>query len=147
MSDWFVGFRPSPKSPQNLSRHVYSLETLTTVPVSLLFSRLTQREGIDVVIDETVRFDARHGGKLRFLSAGEEGYGGTYSRIDVPKRVILLTEKYGEIDVRLREKGPSTLVSLRATKLAAAAEEAQWRELIDRVMERFVTPEGDFPHG
>lgn len=76
-----------------------------------------------------------------------EGYGGTYSRIDVPKRVILLTEKYGEIDVRLREKGPSTLVSLRATKLAAAAEEAQWRELIDRVMERFVTPEGDFPHG
>ena len=101
-----------------------------------MFTQLTSREGIDALIDETVRFDARQGGKLRFISAGDDGYGGTYSRIQVGKRVIILTERHGELDFRLREKGSSTEITLRASRLSTPEERAEWRGEVDAIAVR-----------
>lgn len=136
MSDWFVGFRPMLKRPGGTDTHKMSHVIDAALPVSAMFTQLTSREGIDALIDETVRFDARQGGKLRFISAGDDGYGGTYSRIQVGKRVILLTERHGELDFRLREKGSSTEITLRASRLSTQEETAEWRGAVDAIAGR-----------
>ena len=142
MSDWFVGFRPMLKRPGGTEAHKVSHVVEVALPVSAMFTQLTSREGIDALLDETVRFDARQGGKLRFISAAEDGYGGTYSRIQVGKRVILLTERHGELDFRLKEKGSSTEVTLRASRLSSPEETAQWRGYVDAIASRLALSGG-----
>lgn len=136
MSDWFVGFRPMLKRPGGTETHKISRVIEVSLPVSAMFTQLTSRAGIDTLIDETVRFDARQGGKLRFISAGDDGYGGTYSRIQVGKRVILLTELHGELDFRLKEKGTATEVTLRASRLSTPEEAAEWGGYVDAIATR-----------
>ena len=105
-------------------------------PASTVFTVLTSRDGIDALLDETVRFDARQGGKLRFLSSGDDGYGGTYSRIQVGRRVIMVTEQHGELDFRLKEKGSATEITLKASRLCAPDETTQWHASIQTLATR-----------
>ena len=108
-----------------------------------MFTDLTSREGVDWLIDQTVRFDARHGGKLRFISIGDDGYGGTYSRISVPKRVVLLTEKHGEVDIRLNEKPDGCLVTVTARWLGTPADKESWEGIMNTfVADLTRTPDG-----
>ena len=136
MSDWFVGFRPMLKKPAGTvtqrASHVFEV----SVPASEVFTLLTSRDGIDVLLDETLRYDARQGGKLRFLSSGDDGYGGTYSRIQVGKRVILLTERHGELDFRLKEKGAATEITLKASRLCSTEEITPWHTSIQNLSTR-----------
>jgi hypothetical protein len=134
VSDWFVGFRPSPKSPGNVVTHRFRLTVMSTRPISDIFTDLTTREGIDSLIDQTVRFDARHGGKLRFISSGDDGYGGTYSRISVPKRVVLLTEKHGEVDIRLQEKSDGCAVTVTARWLGSPEAKSSWEGMMNQLV-------------
>lgn len=132
MSDWFVGFRPSPKSPEDMVTHRFRSSVASRRPISQIFTDLTSREGIDSLLDHTVRFDARHGGKLRFVSAGDDGYGGTYSRISVPKRVVLLTEKHGEVDIRLQEKPDGCQITVTARWLGSLQERTSWENMMNQ---------------
>jgi len=103
-------------------------------PMSSVFTTLTSRVGIDSLLDETVRFDARQGGKLRFISQGDDGYGGTYSMIRVAKRVIILTEIHGELDFRLSDKGATTEVTVKASRLATPEERAEWESRVSALV-------------
>ena len=136
MSDWFVGFRPMLKKPGGTATHKVSHVLNVSSPASTVFTVLTSRDGIDALLDETVRFDARQGGKLRFLSAGDDGYGGTYSRIQVGRRVILLTELHGELDFRLKEKGSVTEITLKVSRLCSPDEVTEWHSSIQALSTR-----------
>lgn len=137
--DWFVGFRPHLKRPKNLQRAEHRVRVDIPAPLSNVFSALITREAVSSILDETVRFDARHGGKLRFLSKGDDGYGGTYSLIQVPKRVIIITERHGELDFRLRDGGSKTPLELRATRMSAPEETEAWVALVDQVAGKLAT--------
>ncbi len=134
--DWFVGFRPLVKRPKDSRRLVHSVRLDIQAPVSKVFTALITREAVSVMLDETLRFDARHGGKLRFISTGDDGYGGTYSLIQVPKRVVIITERHGELDFRLRDAGQSTPLDLRATRMSAPSEVDSWITLVEQVAAR-----------
>ena len=136
MTDGFVGFRPLAKQPEGASARKHRVSVLLPQQVSEVYTLLTSREGIDHVIDETVKFDARHGGRVRFISAGDDGYGGVYSSLRVGKRVILLTEAHGELDFRLKKSGAASSVEIRARKLLRDDEIASWQELINTVATR-----------
>lgn len=136
MSDWFVGFRPMLKKPGGTATQKFSHVLNVSAPASTVFTVLTSRDGIDALLDETVRFDARQGGKLRFLSAGDDGYGGTYSRIQVGRRVILLTERHGELDFRLKEKGAATEITLKVSRLCSPDEVTEWHSSIQSLSTR-----------
>jgi hypothetical protein len=133
MSDGFVGFRPLVKTPRGAKPRKYKLEARSECDVAEVYTTLTSREGIDSLLDETVRFDARHGGKLRFISKGDDGYGGTYSLLQVGKRVIILTEHHGELDFRLKSSAGATVVSIRASKLLRDDEVGHWHASIDTI--------------
>jgi uncharacterized protein YndB with AHSA1/START domain len=134
--DWFVGFRPHLKRPANLRRAEHRVTRHIDAPLSALFTALTQDSSVGKILDETVRFDARQGGKLRFISKGDDGYGGTYSLIQVPRRVIVVTERHGELDFRLSDKGPTSSVDLRATRMSAPEDTDAWVALVEQVATR-----------
>jgi len=134
MSDWFVGFRPMLRRPGGTETHRVNHTLTVPSPMSSVFTTLTSRVGIGSLLDETVRFDARQGGKLRFISQGDDGYGGTYSMIRVAKRVIILTEIHGELDFRLSDKGATTEVAVKASRLATPEERAEWESRVSALV-------------
>jgi hypothetical protein len=145
VSDWFVGFRPMIKRPDGTETHTVKHNITVLSPMSAVFTTLTSRAGTDELLDETVRFDARQGGKLRFISTGDDGYGGTYSMIQVAKRVIVLTELHGELDFRLKDKGDVTHVTLTASRLSTEDEKEKWLGRISEIaanLDRIVSEVG-----
>lgn len=135
-NDWFVGFRPNLTNPKNFRKFQHRVQVDIAAPLSQVFSALISEEVISRVLDDTVRFDARPGGKLRFLSSGDAGYGGTYSLIKVPTRVIIVTERHGELDFRLSDKGPHTPADIRATRMSNPEAKEQWIALIEQIAQR-----------
>ena len=134
MSDFFVGFRPSPKKPEGL----ISLRAARTItwPESpgAVFNFLTQRYFVDSWLAPTTKFDARQGGKLRFAGDDGEEFGGTYSRISIGRNVVLQTEVHGELDFTLREVGDIVEGALVAIRLSKPEEEASWLSRIEAMV-------------
>lgn len=128
MSDSWVGFRPSPK--RDLSRPTASLqfELSSKMLIPKVLKLLTTKEGIESWLIEFTKFDARLGAKLKF-SFGEENYGGTFARIDIPKRIILLTELHGELDFSFTEKPDGTDLKLTISKTINDSERSDWEKI------------------
>jgi uncharacterized protein YndB with AHSA1/START domain len=135
MTDFFVGFRPSPKMPEGLvpfrSQHTVSWSESP----GAVFNFLTQREHVELWLAPTQKFDARQGGKLRFSSAEGEEFGGTYSRISVPRKIVLQSELHGELDFTLREVGEHAEVDLVASRLGKPEEKKIWQARIDTMVQ------------
>jgi hypothetical protein len=136
MSDGWVGFRPSPKPDHTKQVATAAFELTTDLLIAKALKLLTSREGVESWLVSFTKFDVRLGAKLKF-SIGEENYGGTYARIDIPKRVILLTELHGEIDFRLKEKKDGTEILLTFTKTLNEEEKPDWENLVSDCHSRF----------
>lgn len=136
MSESWVGFRPSPKRDESKQVANQSLDLSSKLLIAKVLKLLTSREGVESWLVKFTKFDVRLGAKLKF-SIGEENYGGTYARIDIPKRVILLTELHGEIDFRLKEKKDGTEVLLTFTKTLNDEEKSDWEKLVIECCDRF----------
>jgi hypothetical protein len=136
MSDGWVGFRPSPKKDASKTAATLTLQITTDLLIAKVLKFLTTQEGVESWLVSFTKYKAQLGAKLRF-SLGEENYGGTYARIDIPKRVILLTELHGEIDFRLTEKKDGTDISLAITKTLGEGERADWEQVVNQCFDRF----------
>jgi hypothetical protein len=136
MSDSWVGFRPSPKKDESrpVAKKLFSYST--NLLIAKVLKLLTTQEGVESWLVEFSKFQSQLGAKLRFTS-GEENYGGTYARIDIPKRIVLLTELHGEIDFKLREKKDGTDLDLSFTKTLNEQERAEWEQLVSECANRF----------
>jgi len=104
--------------------------------IAKVLKLLTTQEGVESWLVQFTKFQSQLGAKLRF-TIGEENYGGTYARIDIPKRIILLTELHGEIDFKLVEKKDGTDLELTFTKTLNEAERSDWEQLVASVADRF----------
>lgn len=136
MSDSWVGFRPSPKRDESRPTASSSFELSSNLMIAKVLKLLTTQTGVESWLVSFTKFDARLGAKLKF-TIGEENYGGTFARIDIPKRVILLTELHGEIDFRLTEKTDGTLISITCTKTLNQSEKTEWEKLVQEFVGRF----------
>lgn len=130
MSDFFVGFRPSPKMPKGLVPFQAEHTIVWQESPGAVFNFLTQREFVDQWLSRSVKFDARQGGKLKFSTAEGEEFGGTYSRLAVPRHVVLQTELHGELKFTLREVGEHGEADLVATMLGKPEEKEAWHSRI-----------------
>jgi hypothetical protein len=136
MSDSWVGFRPSPKRDETRSTANQSFEATSDLLIAKVLKLLTTQAGVESWLVVFTKFDARLGAKLKF-TINEENYGGTYARIDIPKRIILLTELHGELDFRLTEKKDGTDIALNCTKTLNEAEKADWEKLVQETFAKF----------
>jgi hypothetical protein len=136
MTDSWVGFRPSPKRDESRSTASQIFETTSDLLIPKVLKLLTTQPGVESWLVSFTKFDARLGAKLKF-TVNEEHYGGTYARIDIPKRVIFLTEYHGELDFRLTEKKDGTDITLSCSKTLNEQEKQDWENLVQKCFSKF----------
>lgn len=89
--------------------------------------QLTTEAGLSAWIDPISKFDTRRGGSIDF----EPGYGGSYSLVQIPRHIVLLTERHGEISVKVNVKAKPIEVDVTITRFVVETEdEAQVRALL-----------------
>jgi hypothetical protein len=136
VSDSWVGFRPSPKQDPDKTVAKLAFDFQSELMIAKVLKFLTTQEGVESWLVSFLKYRAQLGAKLKF-TIGEENYGGTYARIDIPKRIILLTELHGEIDFRLTEKKDGTDISLSFTKTLKETEKSEWEILVKECSAKF----------
>jgi uncharacterized protein YndB with AHSA1/START domain len=83
---------------------------------------LTTRAGLERWLGAASAFSDRPGGSIDFI-APDGGFGGSYTLIDIPRRVVLVTEKHGEVDIRLDVRTRPTRLSVTVTRFVADTED------------------------
>jgi hypothetical protein len=141
MSDSWVGFRPSPKKDDSRPTASKVFEVSSDLLIPKVLKLLTTQQGVESWLVSFTKFDARLGAKLKF-TLNDENYGGTYARIDIPKRVIFLTEYHGELDFRLTEKKDGTDIVLSCSKTLNQAEKPEWEKIVQETFDRFARQAG-----
>jgi hypothetical protein len=141
MSDSWVGFRPSPKKDDSRPTASQVFEVSSDLLIPKVLKLLTTQQGVESWLVSFTKYDARLGAKLKF-TLNDENYGGTYARIDIPKRVIFLTEYHGELDFRLTEKKDGTDIVLSCSKTLNEVEKLEWEKLVKETFARFSSQVG-----
>jgi hypothetical protein len=136
MTDSWVGFRPSPKRDDSRPTASQVFEASSELLIPKVLKLLTTQHGVESWLVSFTKFDARLGAKLKF-TLNEENYGGTYARIDIPKRVIFLTEYHGELDFRLTEKHDGTDIVLSCSKTLNEIEKPAWEKTVQQCFAKF----------
>lgn len=99
--------------------------------------QLTTEAGLSDWVDAVTRFDIRRGGTITF----EPGYGGSYSLVQIPRHVVLLTEHHGEISVHVDVKAKPIALDVTITRFVRETEDpdevrAVLRSTINALRER-----------
>ena len=136
MTDSWVGFRPSPKRDESRPTASQKFEVSSNLLIPKVLKLLTTQQGVESWLVSFTKFDVRLGAKLKF-TLNNENYGGTYARIDIPKRLILLTEYHGELDFRLTEKKDGTDIVLSCSKGLNEQEKLDWEKTVQDCFARF----------
>lgn len=111
----WIGFQPPVKRPTG-QRVVVSASFPVALPDSQVVALLTTAEGLSQWLATVVTFSGRRGGNLDFRD--EQGdFGGSYSDLDIPRRVTLITERHGEVAVVLDLRTARSL-TVTVTRLA-----------------------------
>lgn len=136
MSDPFVGFNQSPKPDPRAKRQELKFACEFDFDLRELLMRLTSQSGFESIFGKTKKFDFRQGAKLQF-SLGETEYRGTIGQINIPKRIVLNTEVYGEIEFQFSTaKGPAKAIVLVRSNLVPEAV-SDWDNQVSLLVERF----------
>ena len=83
--------------------HCSDVETLVT---------LTTEAGLSSWLGQVTSFDVRRGGDIVFA----DGYRGSYSMIDLPRHIVLLTERHGEISLIVQPRAKPIEVRMTITR-------------------------------
>lgn len=120
MSRPWVGMSSVPK-PQSGTTIVESASFTSTCSDVETLVQLTTEAGLSAWLDPVATFDTRRGGSIRF----EPGYGGSYLLIDIPKQVVLATERHGEIAVRVNVKARPITVDVTITRFVVDGDDVE----------------------
>lgn len=131
MSDNFVGFAQSPKADPNRKLQNLKFELELSSSLRDVLSSLSEQPFYDKCFDPMAKFDFRQGGKLVF--GDQEQYRGTFSQIQIPKIIILLTEKHGEIEFSFKEQKMGSRVVIACKKALLEQEISQWQTACEKI--------------
>ena len=131
MSDNFVGFAQSPKADPNRKLKTFSAEPSLSSDLREVFAAFNDPGFYASVFDKLVKLDFRQGAKLTF--EGETQYRGTFSRIDIPREIILLTEQHGEVAFRFKERNGGT-IKLEIKKVLLEEEISLWNQACEKIV-------------
>lgn len=111
MGRTWVGFQPVVK-PVSGPLHSEEAELSATVSDAEIVRLLTTASGLAAWLAPTTAFSDRRGGNIDFTS-DSGAFAGSYSLIEVPRHVVLVTDRHGEIDVRVDVNAVPTTVRVR----------------------------------
>ena len=131
MTENWVGFRSMPRRDRNRKLEKRKFEHVLEVDGPRVVNKFLKREEFEAWFGEVEKFDARQGGRISFLR-DNNSYQGAFSRIQIPKQIILVSELHGEIAMHLRE-GRQTKLTLKFQKAVLSSELDDWLIEIDRL--------------
>lgn len=129
MGKQWVGFQTATK-PAPGRTVVEQCGFTVASPVDLI-ALLTTRPGLERWLAPTTAFSSRLGGTLDFSDASGT-FGGSFTSIDVPHRVVLVTERHGEIAVALDVRSEPVRVDARVSRFVAAGDDESAQRVIMR---------------
>lgn len=95
---------------------------------------LTTREGLSTWLAPVTAFSDRRGGNIDFTEGGVT-YGGSFTLIDPPRSIVLVTERYGEIAVRIDPHAERTRVDVECRRFIPDTDDAD--AIIDAIRAAF----------
>lgn len=120
MGRQWVGFQSSPRSPEGQRIEVAdSFDAAVGMP--RLLELLTTAGGLSEWLGRPKKFSLRRGASLD-LTLDEHTFGASYELVDIPRRVVMVTERHGEIDIRMRDDGANTGVAVTIRRLVLTSE-------------------------
>ena len=133
---WF-GTQPASK-PYEGPRIEERGETELAITGAEAVALLTTAEGLERWLAAPTRFSKHRGGTMEFTD-GDRVFGGSFALLDVPERIVIVTELHGEIDVRLSFPRSGARASVTMTCVAAderevAALQVRLRETTARLI-------------
>ena len=138
---WF-GTQPASK-PYTGPRVEERADIVLTLPGANAIALFTTADGLARWLALPTRFSTHRGGTIDFIE-GDTTFGGSYTLLDVPDRVVLVTERHGEIDVRFDfRRAPGHAVVTMTCVASEAREEATLRTRLQETMARLLDALGD----
>lgn len=115
----WVGFARSPKP--NLSLQKCSVaETLETdLPVEVVFQKTSSAEGLSSWLTAVSSSDVRTSGKINFASNENQSLKAVFSLVEIGRKVVINSERFGEISISLKKQKASTAVEISFTKMVS----------------------------
>lgn len=155
MTDNFVGFARSPKQSKTAQLQKVSLAIPFGSAVGEVVKLFSTPEGVAGWLAELLTPAAKWrfqlGVKLRFQDAAGE-FGATFGAINLPGELVLLTERFGEIQLKLPapkrmgwlarfnrvESNPQGQeLTITVTRMCEPAEIVDWERSTQSLLERF----------
>lgn len=125
----WVGFQDSAKPVPGRTIHEKA-SFPAHIPDGQVVALLTTESGLSRWLGSVTAFTSRRGGNLDFQDA-DGTYGGTFTLIDPPRSIVLVTERHGEISVHLDVRGARTRVDVQCTRFIPDTENSD--DVIQRI--------------
>jgi|AntAceMinimDraft_6_1070360.scaffolds.fasta_scaffold13052_2 hypothetical protein len=132
MTDNFVGFAASPRPDPKKTLIDTELVIVSTGTIAKALAPFITQSGIEGWLGPCQKFDFRTGAKIKYTS-NDQKFGASYSMIVLPKRIVLVTESLGEVDVRLSEGSGEVTLTIRFRFALLPNQIKGWRMRIDEL--------------
>lgn len=123
MGRTWIGFQPATKPVPGRTLHEQASFPAGVTPAEVV-ALITTRAGLERWLASVTRFDAKRGGNIDF-EAADGSFTGSFTRIDVPRAVVLMTDRHGEIAIRLDARATPATVRVHITRFVADTEDEQ----------------------
>jgi hypothetical protein len=139
MGRTWIGFQPATK-PVPGHTVIEQASFAATIAPAAIVALITTRAGLEQWLAPVTDFSERRGGNIDFL-ADDGPFTGSFTRIDVPRAVVLMTDRHGEIAFRLDDRSSTPRVDITVARFVADTEDeaavlAQLRQVITAFRER-----------
>lgn len=119
----WIGFQPAIKPVPGRTLHEKA-SFPAHVGAAEVVALITTRAGLEQWLAPITAFSQKRGGDIDFLAA-DGPFSGSFTRLDVPRAVVLMTERHGEIAISLDDRGARLRVDVQITRFVADTEDAQ----------------------
>lgn len=122
MGKQWVGFQTATKpAPGHVvcERDAFSADVSDAALVALV----STRAGLTQWLAPITTYSDRRGGSIDFVD-GAGAFGGTFTLLEPPRQVVLITDRHGEIDIRVDVRPVPSRVSVTVTRFVADTEDA-----------------------
>ena len=133
MEGFLKGLTFSPKPIKGLEAHVIAEEFSTDLPRKDVLISLTSAAGLSSWLGATQKFLPHVGIKLN-TKINDEDLQGVISAFELPKRIVFVFEKLGELDFAIKLTGNQVNVQLKISRSLLPSEEQEWRQLASQVI-------------
>lgn len=131
-----MGFQTSPKPLAGTLRREISLSLVTGREIGSVFELLTTAAGLSSWLGATAKCQPDVGAKFSSDFEGESSEN-VFIAISVPGNVVILSETFGEISVKLRKTSGQISVSVRINRATSDDELEGFTALAKSLLARF----------